>query len=65
MVRDEMEKMLHVVDGKVPESLKKCFSEVFNTSFISLHEKIDYCIVQFFCHIHASTLFREIKFFIL
>uniref|UniRef100_A0A8D0FMM0 Uncharacterized protein n=1 Tax=Strix occidentalis caurina TaxID=311401 RepID=A0A8D0FMM0_STROC len=24
-----MEKMLHVVDGKVPESLKKCFSEVF------------------------------------
>ncbi|NWR34191.1 UBP32 hydrolase, partial [Tachuris rubrigastra] len=27
VVRDEMEKMLHVVDGKVPESLKKCFSE--------------------------------------
>ncbi|NXA50856.1 UBP32 hydrolase, partial [Nothocercus julius] len=25
--REEMEKMLHVVDGKVPESLKKCFSE--------------------------------------
>ncbi|NXQ31638.1 UBP32 hydrolase, partial [Alaudala cheleensis] len=27
VVREEMEKMLHVVDGKVPESLKKCFSE--------------------------------------
>ncbi|KAJ7406795.1 hypothetical protein WISP_131482 [Willisornis vidua] len=27
VVRDEMEKMLHVVDGKVPESLRKCFSE--------------------------------------
>ncbi|NWS16079.1 UBP32 hydrolase, partial [Pachyramphus minor] len=27
VVRDEMEKILHVVDGKVPESLKKCFSE--------------------------------------
>ncbi|NXK92600.1 UBP32 hydrolase, partial [Formicarius rufipectus] len=27
VVRDEMEKMLHLVDGKVPESLKKCFSE--------------------------------------
>lgn len=37
MVRDEMEKMLHVVDGKVPESLKKCFSEVFHTSFVLLH----------------------------
>ncbi|NWU88909.1 UBP32 hydrolase, partial [Upupa epops] len=27
VVREEMEKILHVVDGKVPESLKKCFSE--------------------------------------
>ncbi|NXP50092.1 UBP32 hydrolase, partial [Heliornis fulica] len=27
VVREEMEKMLHVIDGKVPESLKKCFSE--------------------------------------
>uniref|UniRef100_A0A8B9ILK3 Ubiquitin carboxyl-terminal hydrolase 32 n=1 Tax=Anser cygnoides TaxID=8845 RepID=A0A8B9ILK3_ANSCY len=27
VVREEMEKMLQVVDGKVPESLKKCFSE--------------------------------------
>ncbi|NXN88354.1 UBP32 hydrolase, partial [Bombycilla garrulus] len=27
VVREEMEKMLHVVDGRVPESLKKCFSE--------------------------------------
>ncbi|KAF4789739.1 Ubiquitin carboxyl-terminal hydrolase 32 [Turdus rufiventris] len=27
VVREEMEKMLHMVDGKVPESLKKCFSE--------------------------------------
>ncbi|NXJ73350.1 UBP32 hydrolase, partial [Trogon melanurus] len=27
VVREEMEKMLHVVDGKVPDSLKKCFSE--------------------------------------
>lgn len=36
VVREEMEKMLHVVDGKVPESLKKCFSEVFYTGFILL-----------------------------
>lgn len=28
--------MLHVVDGKVPESLKKCFSEVFPTAFLLL-----------------------------
>ncbi|KFV80157.1 Ubiquitin carboxyl-terminal hydrolase 32, partial [Struthio camelus australis] len=27
VVREDMEKMLHVVDGKIPESLKKCFSE--------------------------------------
>nr|XP_054503242.1 ubiquitin carboxyl-terminal hydrolase 32 isoform X7 [Agelaius phoeniceus] len=32
VVREEMEKMLHVVDGKVPESLKKCFSEMTETS---------------------------------
>lgn len=27
VVREEMERMLQMVDGKVPESLKKCFSE--------------------------------------
>ncbi|KYO32208.1 ubiquitin carboxyl-terminal hydrolase 32 isoform X3 [Alligator mississippiensis] len=27
VVREEMERMLHVVDGKVPDTLKKCFSE--------------------------------------
>ncbi|XP_064127421.1 ubiquitin carboxyl-terminal hydrolase 32 isoform X7 [Loxodonta africana] len=27
VVREEMERMLHVVDGKVPETLRKCFSE--------------------------------------
>uniref|UniRef100_A0A8D0G4G2 Ubiquitin carboxyl-terminal hydrolase 32 n=1 Tax=Sphenodon punctatus TaxID=8508 RepID=A0A8D0G4G2_SPHPU len=27
VIREEMERMLHIVDGKVPESLKKCFSE--------------------------------------
>ncbi|XP_044285771.1 ubiquitin carboxyl-terminal hydrolase 32 isoform X2 [Varanus komodoensis] len=27
VVREEMERMLHMVDGKVPETLKKCFSE--------------------------------------
>ncbi|KAJ6653703.1 hypothetical protein lerEdw1_008829 [Lerista edwardsae] len=27
VVREEMERMLQVVDGKVPETLKKCFSE--------------------------------------
>ena len=28
VVREEMERMLHVVDGKVPDTLRKCFSEV-------------------------------------
>ncbi|ELW61765.1 Ubiquitin carboxyl-terminal hydrolase 32 [Tupaia chinensis] len=27
VVREEMERMLHVVDGKVPDTLRKCFSE--------------------------------------
>lgn len=29
VVREEMERMLHVVDGKVPDTLRKCFSEVY------------------------------------
>ncbi|XP_034995924.2 ubiquitin carboxyl-terminal hydrolase 32 isoform X2 [Zootoca vivipara] len=33
VVREEMERMLHVVDGKVPESLKKCFSEGEKVNF--------------------------------
>lgn len=37
VVREEMEKMLHMVDGKVPESLKKCFSEVCQAPFLLLH----------------------------
>lgn len=28
VVREEMERMLHVVDGKVPDTIRKCFSEV-------------------------------------
>uniref|UniRef100_A0A7N4PT78 Ubiquitin carboxyl-terminal hydrolase 32 n=1 Tax=Sarcophilus harrisii TaxID=9305 RepID=A0A7N4PT78_SARHA len=27
VVREEMERMLHVVDGKVPDTLRRCFSE--------------------------------------
>ncbi|XP_065429191.1 ubiquitin carboxyl-terminal hydrolase 32 isoform X15 [Chrysemys picta bellii] len=27
VVREEMERMLHIVDGKIPDSLKRCFSE--------------------------------------
>uniref|UniRef100_A0A2K6SGK9 Ubiquitin carboxyl-terminal hydrolase 32 n=1 Tax=Saimiri boliviensis boliviensis TaxID=39432 RepID=A0A2K6SGK9_SAIBB len=27
VIREEMERMLHVVDGKVPDTLRKCFSE--------------------------------------
>ncbi|KAH0513842.1 Ubiquitin carboxyl-terminal hydrolase 32 [Microtus ochrogaster] len=27
VVREEMERMLHVVDGKVPDTIRKCFSE--------------------------------------
>ncbi|CAM5164706.1 unnamed protein product [Eretmochelys imbricata] len=27
VIREEMERMLHIVDGKIPDSLKRCFSE--------------------------------------
>lgn len=54
VVREEMEKMLHVVDGKVPESLKKCFSEVFHAAFLLLHlQKSQDCIKQLLFHTHA------------
>jgi hypothetical protein len=29
-----MERMLHVVDGKVPDTLRKCFSEVYLKIYI-------------------------------
>lgn len=37
VTREEMERMLHVVDGKVPDTLRKCFSEVYlKTRILSL-----------------------------
>lgn len=35
VVREEMERMLHVVDGKVPDTLRKCFSEVYLKIYLS------------------------------
>lgn len=35
VIREEMERMLHVVDGKVPDTLRKCFSEVHLTIYVS------------------------------
>ena len=35
VIREEMERMLHVVDGKVPDPLRKCFSEVYLKIYIS------------------------------
>lgn len=34
VIREEMERMLHVVDGKVPDTLRKCFSEVYLKIYI-------------------------------
>lgn len=34
VVREEMERMLHVVDGKVPDTIRKCFSEVYLKIYI-------------------------------
>lgn len=51
VVREEMEKMLHVVDGKVPESLKKCFSEVCHAPFPLLYlqkKKVKITLSSFF-----------------
>ena len=35
VIREEMERMLHVVDGKVPDTLRKCFSEVHLKIYIA------------------------------
>lgn len=42
VIREEMERMLHVVDGKVPDTLRRCFSEVYLTIYVHRYLLTEY-----------------------